>query len=110
MIIIAWRYICLHHLQSHKHLWCFRIPVLVQVRDIPLPPEPDPLSWLQGERIRPELAHDLSVLATIDVLAQTLSGSHRKHMLDAVQKQFDDLKLPEGMSVHSHGEGKFDAK
>ena len=72
------------------------------------PPRPDP-PWLAGEEIRPELARDLQILATIDALAQTLSDERKKGVMEFMQKQFDAIQLPDGMSVASeqdlHGKG-----
>ena len=101
-MIIAWRYICLLRDPITKRcLRWIRIPIIVWVRvPLELPPRPDP-PWLGAEGIRPELAHDLQVLATIDVLAQTMSEGHKKAALDFVQKQFDAMKLPEGMEFVS---------
>lgn len=100
MRIIAWRYVCiLRHPTLKICLRWIRIPIFALDRIIfELPPEPDP-PWFGGEGIRPELAHDLKVLATIDVLAQTLSDGHKKATLEFVQTQFDALKLPEGLAI-----------
>jgi hypothetical protein len=105
MIIIGWRIVCFRP-RSDITVFrrCIRIPIIVWVgRDFELPSPPEP-PWLLGEDITPELAHDLRALATIDALAQTLSDAHKKAMLDAVQKQFDAVKLPDGMEIPSHRE------
>ena len=98
-MIIGWRYLCILKIGRRCILW-IRIPIIVWLERPFEPPRPDP-PWLQGEKIRPELAHDLQVLATIDALAQTLSETHRKATLHFVQTLFDALELPEGMSVLS---------
>ncbi|MEL1265691.1 hypothetical protein [Pseudoxanthomonas putridarboris] len=101
MRIIGWRYICLFRDPVTRIcLWVIKIPIFVLVKPIFEPPSPDP-PWLLGEGIRPELTHDLQVLATIDALAQTLSEGPQKALLESVQGQFDALKLPEGMKVLS---------
>ena len=100
---IAWRYICLlRDPVTHRCRFWIRIPILSWWETIIFgPPRPDPPPWLAGEKIRPELAHDLQVLATIDALAQSLSEERRKVALAFVQAQFDAIALPEGMSVLS---------
>ena len=102
MRIIGWRYICLRRNPiTRQCTWWIRIPIFVFDRIIvELPPRPDP-PWLGGEGIGPELSHDLQVLATIDVLAQTMSEGRKQAALDWVQAQFEGLKLPEGMEVVS---------
>ena len=100
---IAWRYICLlRDPVSKRCLFWIRIPIIIWWDTIIFgPPRPDPPPWIAGEKIRPELARDLQVLATIDALAQTLSDERRKVAMDFVQKQFDAIELPEGMSMLS---------
>lgn len=98
---IVWRYICIFRdpITRRCRRW-IRIPIIIWVYPFfEIPPRPDP--WLGGEHIRPELAHDLQVLATIDALAQSLSEGLQKPLLAAVQVQFDSLKLPEGMEIAS---------
>lgn len=110
-MIIAWRWICIYvDPRTRRCLRWIRIPIIVWIERflLELPPRPDP-PWLRGEGIRPELAHDLQVLATIDALAQTLSERHQKGVLDAVQRQFDALELPENMKVLSDHDLKGDA-
>lgn len=95
---IIWRYICyMYDPVRRRCLWWMKIPIIIDVRF--WPPEPPP--WLGGEKIRPELAQDLQVLATIDALAQTLSGKTREAALEWVQGQFDALEMPENMRVVS---------
>ena len=98
---IVWRYICIFRDPiTRRCLRWIRIPIIIWVYPyFEFPPRPDP--WFGGERIRPELAHDLQVLATIDALAQTLSEGLQKPLLEAVQLQFDNVKLPEGMELAS---------
>jgi len=107
---IVWRYICLiRHPVTKRCLRWIRIPILIWWERIIFdPPRPDP-PWLAGEEIRPELARDLQILATIDALAQTLSDERKKGVMEFMQKQFDAIQLPDGMSVASeqdlHGKG-----
>lgn len=100
-MIIAWRYICIfrHPVNKQCLLW-IRIPIIVWFERIFERPRPDP-PWLAGVDLRPEIAHDLQVLATIDALAQTLSDDRKKGMLEFMQKQFDSVELPEGMKILS---------
>ena len=100
---IVWRYICLIRDPVTKRcLFWIRIPLLILWETIILgPPRPDPPPWLAGEKIRPELAHDLQVLATMDALAQSLSEERRSVALKFMQSQFDAIELPDGMSILS---------
>ena len=96
---IRWRYICLFRdpITRRCYRW-IRIPIIVWVYPFfEVPPRPDP--WFGGKGLRPELAHDLQVLATIDALAQTLSEGLQKPLQDVLQRQFDGLELPEGMEL-----------
>jgi hypothetical protein len=110
-MIIAWRWICIFRdPRTRRCLRWIRIPIIVWFeRFFELPPRPDP-PWLRGVEIRPELAHDLQVLATIDALAQTLSEGPQKAMLESVQKQFDALDLPEDMKILSDRDLDSEAK
>lgn len=110
MIIRRWRWICV--CWSKPLGRCTRwvlIPWFYYIRDILVEHKPPEPPWLGGE-IRPELAHDLRVLATIEALAQALSEPLQKHMLEAVDKQFNALELPEGMEIKSAAEAPHSAK
>ncbi|SDR03050.1 hypothetical protein SAMN05428982_2966 [Pseudoxanthomonas sp. CF385] len=101
-MIIAWRYICIfRHPITKICLKWIRIPIIVWVEPFfEFPPRREP-PWFGGEGIRPELARDLQILATIDALAQTLSEGRQKALLQTVQAQFDAIELPDGLSITS---------
>ena len=103
MRIKFWRWVCIIK-DPHTGIcvWKLRIPYIIWLeRYLQEPPKPGPPPWLRGEKLRPEVAHDLQVLATIEALAQTLSDERSNGVLEFMQKQFDEIELPEGMSVLS---------
>lgn len=58
---------------------------------------PDP--WLGGKGIRPELAHDLRVLATMNALAETMSERPREAAHKFLRTQIEGLELPDDLHV-----------
>lgn len=85
---------------------CFYIPILVRrwppinplgLDDLKAGPIPEP--WLFGDGIRPEAAHDLQALASIHVLADSLSKGSKQAVQDVLQKQIGSIPLPEGLKV-----------
>jgi hypothetical protein len=58
-----------------------------------------PDQWIGGKGIRPELAHDLRVLATINALAETMSERPREAAHKFLRTQIEDLELPEDLHI-----------
>lgn len=115
---MAWR-ICLNRIigkdVTNRLTVCFDIPYWVDTKFFPpnppdppidtktLPQDPVPLHptvWAHGKDIPPGLSQHLSVLATIDALANGLAPTVR----DSIQKQARGAigQVPEGLEVTFH--------
>lgn len=77
-----------------------RFPFLPPI-DVPVVPgKPDPTPWLRGGRVRASIAHDLSVLATVELLVgQVKSPKLRKQLGQALQHSVAALDVPEELQV-----------
>ena len=77
-----------------------KLPFLPPVNVPVAPGKPDPTPWLRGGRVRASIAHDLSVLATVEVLVgQVKSPKLRKQLGQALQQSVAALELPEDLQV-----------
>ncbi|RZL88343.1 MAG: hypothetical protein EOP82_23325 [Variovorax sp.] len=87
--------------------FCFDIPILVK-RDWhrPVPPErrlelgPQPEPWMESHRVRPEIALDVQVLASIHSLSMHLTEGPQAAFQEAVRGQIAKLQLPKELQVH----------
>lgn len=86
-------------------LYCVKVP-LVKLPFLPpfgVPVEqakPDPTPWLAGGQLRASIAHDLSVLATVELLlGQAKSPKLRKQLGQALQQSVELLALPDALQV-----------
>lgn len=77
-----------------------KFPFLPPIDVFVVPGKPDPTPWLRGERVRAPIAHDLSVLATAELLVSMVkSPKLRKQFGQALQQSIAALDLPEELQV-----------
>jgi len=86
---------------------CVDIPLLIHPwRDPNFPDPPDPLKglhpeqWLHGVEINPQLARDVSALASMHALSASMTFSVGSKLQEAIRSQIESLRLPEGVQVH----------
>lgn len=85
--------------------YCVNVP-LVKFPFLPpfgvpvVPGKPDPTPWLSGGDVRASIAHDLSVLATVELLVgQVKSPKLRKQLGQALQQSVTALEVPNDLQV-----------
>lgn len=68
------------------------------VEPIRTKPEPNP-PWLEGADITRELAQDLQAIATMDVIASTMSEGRRGAVMEFLESQMKSIDLPEELHI-----------
>lgn len=85
--------------------YCVNVPLVklpfLSPIDVPgVPGKPDPTPWLRGGGLRASVAHDLSVLAAIEVLVgQVKSPKLRQQLVQALPQAVAALEVPQDLQL-----------